>query len=123
MSIGLLFLAKGRWNGKSLLTESWVSESTRTISRTDFPDALSGYGYLWWTAAGESVAAPRGIPPTSYTAAGAGGHFMTIVPSLSTVIVTRVNTFDPATWSPIANPRNYSMFVREILAAHPDRAA
>lgn len=38
---GLFYLNGGRWNGKQLLSESWIAESTRR--QYDAP-----YGYLFW---------------------------------------------------------------------------
>lgn len=38
---GLFYLAKGLWNGKQLLSEEWIKESTR--QQVDAP-----YGYLFW---------------------------------------------------------------------------
>lgn len=115
---GRLFLQKGRWNGRQLLPEAWVAESTRTVSRTDYPEAMSGYAYLWWTAGDEAAAStPGGVPLGSYTAAGAGGHFLTVMPSLDLLVVVRVNTFDETIRSPVGSPRNYSALLREVIAA------
>lgn len=38
---GLFYLQKGCWNGKKLLRESWIAESTR-------PQSDDSYGYLFW---------------------------------------------------------------------------
>lgn len=38
---GLFYLNKGKWNGKQLLSEQWIEESTRQYA--DAP-----YGYLFW---------------------------------------------------------------------------
>lgn len=40
-SFGLFYLYRGSWNGKQLLNEKWINESTR--QQTDAP-----YGYLFW---------------------------------------------------------------------------
>lgn len=47
--IGLLYLQDGSWNGRRVLPEGWVAESTAPIVSTasdGFPDRR--YGYLWW---------------------------------------------------------------------------
>ena len=43
---GLFYLQKGRWNGKQLLSEEWIMESTRKQVEND-KDSY-GYGYLFW---------------------------------------------------------------------------
>jgi CubicO group peptidase (beta-lactamase class C family) len=42
--IGQLYLNGGSWNGKQVLSSSWIEESTKVSSRWE---DLS-YGYLWW---------------------------------------------------------------------------
>ncbi len=50
--LGQLYLQKGRWNGKAILTEDWVQQATSLqISNGDRPghaDAQMGYGYQFW---------------------------------------------------------------------------
>lgn len=41
---GLLYEQKGRWNGKQLVPEEWVRESTRKQA----DNGRDGYGYLFW---------------------------------------------------------------------------
>ena len=77
---GHLFLRKGAWQGKQLVPANWVDESTRTYSETG--GLIEGYGYMWW------------VGRNYYTAAGAGGHFVTVVPAMDLVVVHRVDTFE-----------------------------
>ena len=42
--LGLLYLQSGRWNGKQLIPEEWVKESTKKQADND----SHGYGYLFW---------------------------------------------------------------------------
>lgn len=44
--IGQLYLDKGRWKGKQIVSEKWVDESTKEHSRWE-KEGLP-YGYLWW---------------------------------------------------------------------------
>ena len=44
---GLLYLQKGDWNGKQLIPEKWVDESTRIQVLTGREEDY-GYGYLFW---------------------------------------------------------------------------
>lgn len=44
--IGQLYLDRGVWNGRQLVPENWVAESTREHSRWKARNLP--YGYLWW---------------------------------------------------------------------------
>lgn len=44
---GLLYLQNGSWNGRQLIPEEWVAESTKKQVSTD-RQADYGYGYLFW---------------------------------------------------------------------------
>ena len=56
---GLLFLSKGKWDGKQLISEKWVEQATTTQVSNELPNIVyagrthltgSGhYGYNWWT--------------------------------------------------------------------------
>lgn len=82
--IGYLFLNGGRWKGRQIVSEKWVKDST-----TNYVDArqfhpwirANGYGYNWWLR-------PFRIGDQtieSYHAAGLGGQFIFIFPSLQLV--------------------------------------
>ncbi len=85
---GLLFLREGMWRGKTIVPSEWVSESTKSYS-----DAgnSGGYGYLWWVAVnGKHL--PQCTLNGAYSARGAGGHYILVIPDQKLVIVHRVNT-------------------------------
>ncbi|MCX4323510.1 MAG: serine hydrolase [Lachnospiraceae bacterium] len=44
--IGQLYLNHGMWNGRRIVSEKWVDESTKEHSRWKVHDL--SYGYLWW---------------------------------------------------------------------------
>lgn len=44
--IGQLYLNHGMWNGRRIVSEKWVDESTKEHSRWKTHDL--SYGYLWW---------------------------------------------------------------------------
>ena len=49
--LGLLYLHKGMWNGRRLLSEEWVKTATSPISDNSMngtPDWCAGYGYQFW---------------------------------------------------------------------------
>lgn len=44
--LGLLYLNKGNWNGRQILTEEWVAETMKPQANTGMPGIE--YGYLFW---------------------------------------------------------------------------
>lgn len=92
---GLLFLRRGRWSGKQVVPEEWVEESTSycsdaTIYRRD------GYGYMWW-AAKDHNRYPHfqnaRLGEGTFSARGAGGQYIIVIPDHDMVFVHRVDTF------------------------------
>ena len=87
LKIGILMLHKGVWQGKQIIPENWISEST--ISRMNL-SMQRGYGYYWNTM-------KFGIDGNSDTAIfipGSGGQFLAIFPSLDMVIVFTAGIYD-----------------------------
>jgi CubicO group peptidase (beta-lactamase class C family) len=75
---GYLFLRRGTWNGRQLIPADWVTESTAPYSGTENG---GGYGYLWWTNQW------AGLGAANYSAQGALGKYIIIVPERDLVIV------------------------------------
>ena len=71
--IGLLFLNRGKWNGKQIVSEKWVEESTTEHSRWEKMNLP--YGYLWWI--GEKG---------GYAAMGDGGNIIYVNPDKNLVV-------------------------------------
>lgn len=90
-TVGQLYLDGGRLSGKSHVTASWVAESTTIYSTTGHTGIEGGYGYLWWGATDKDGADPAGIPLGSYTAAGNGGRYIVVLPSVRGVIAIQPN--------------------------------
>ena len=84
--IGLLFLNGGRWQGKQIISEQWVRESTKNyIDAAQIPAWVqaNGYGYQWWL--GSFNVGNRVIE--SYSARGRGGQFIFVFPEQKIVAV------------------------------------
>lgn len=79
--IGLLFLNKGNWKGQQIVSPEWVNESTKSHVNAFF--AGSEYGYQWWR--GEKAIGNRTIGV--FYAAGHGGQYIFVCPSLDLVAV------------------------------------
>jgi CubicO group peptidase (beta-lactamase class C family) len=83
---GYLFLRRGRWNDRQLISEKWIERMTTPT------DVKPTYGYLWWVNAG-SERNPD-LPATSFSAVGAGTNMVWIDPEHDLVVVVR--WIDPA---------------------------
>jgi hypothetical protein len=72
--IGYLYLRRGEWNGKRVLSESWIAESTRLFS---YSENGAPYGYLWWID----------TPETVFLAVGFGEQYIIVSRTLDMVVV------------------------------------
>ena len=86
---GLLFLRQGEWSGRWIVPKDWVRKSTRSYSDAS---GSGGYGYLWWVAVDGRHFPDVTLADGSYSARGAGGHFIVVIPARKLVVVHRVNT-------------------------------
>ena len=84
--IGFLYLNNGYWDGKSVVPESWVKESTgQQIRAYGHPIyGRFGYGYQWWVKEVDGC--------TSFRAWGRRGQFIVVVPELDLVIAVTSNS-------------------------------
>lgn len=94
---GLLFLNRGNWNGRQLVSADWIDEATRVQVPASIPNALptstrkgSGiYGYHWW---------PNGLTPegkrhwpdaplSTYARSGYNNNDLVVIPAWNMVTV------------------------------------
>ena len=78
--LGYLFLNDGIWQGKRVVSEEWIEESTKGHVKLGQSGA---YGYQWWLktySAGSKTV-------DSFYAAGWGGQKILVFPSLDMVVV------------------------------------
>ncbi len=108
---GLLALRQGVWGATRVLPDGWVAESTASYSDAG---PSGGYGYLWWVAVDGRHLPGVTLPAGSYSARGAGGHYILVVPAYDLVIVHRVNTDIPGRQVTAAE---FGQLVQRILAA------
>jgi CubicO group peptidase (beta-lactamase class C family) len=98
--IGYLMLRNGRWEDRQIVSADWVSESTShavTFPRT-FASRPVDYGYLWWLLSLNGEAGTHDRDADMYTAAGAQGQWIFVIPRYDMVVVSTGNTpnFDQA---------------------------
>jgi CubicO group peptidase (beta-lactamase class C family) len=75
--IGYLLLNGGRWQGKQIVSETWLRESMKQQA----PDRT--YGYQWWL--GQLPVGDRRV--VTYGAQGRGGQFILAMPELHLVAI------------------------------------
>jgi len=123
---GLLYLRHGRWEDKQIIPEDWVEKSTHANEMVKFGDIEEGgYEYLWWVEYGGKYL-PDATLPGMYSARGAGGHYVLVIPSLDLVIVHRVDNDAPTRdvksvteqgLRPLVNNKSFGHLVKLILEA------
>ncbi len=83
LKIGQLMLQEGEWQGKRLISSSWIQMATRPqVSLENYPYA-SAYGFFWWVRrfrVQEQLF-------EGYYAWGYGGQHIFVLPSLRLVVV------------------------------------
>ncbi|HZZ93470.1 MAG TPA: serine hydrolase [Usitatibacter sp.] len=89
---GLLYLRGGRWKDEQVVPEKWVRMSVRSYSPAG---ERGGYGYMWWVAVNDVHFPQMSVPHGTYTARGAGGHYVVVIPALDLVVVHRADTDAP----------------------------
>jgi len=78
---GYLFLRKGKWKDKQILSENWIRAAIT-------PTPVAGdYGYLWWLNTTQKQY--PSLPATSFAALGYGSNTILIDPEHDLVIVWR----------------------------------
>jgi CubicO group peptidase (beta-lactamase class C family) len=83
LKFGELYLNKGKWNSKQILSRKWVKDSFENYLPLENVPDKNGYGYLWW----HHTYIVNGKRVASIEARGAGGQYIFVVPSLKTVAV------------------------------------
>jgi len=86
--LGYLYLKKGKWNGKQVLSEKWIQEATSPEGPQD-PERYFNYGYLWWQ---EQMPFKDRFIQVFY-AAGLGGQNIFVVPDLDLVCVVTAGNY------------------------------
>ena len=122
---GLLFAREGGWRDKQIIPRDWVAESTTSYSpaTTEQGKVYTGYGYLWWTELFGRHLENVDLPKGSFSARGAGGHYILVVPAWDMVIVHRVDTDNEK--NPKVDRNQFGNLVKRIVDAMPaaERAA
>ncbi len=85
LKLAQLYLNGGEWQGKRIVSEKWVRNSTQPHARID---EATEYGYLWWLKSFKSKV--KSYP--AFFMSGNGGNKVIAIPSLDmTVVITSTN--------------------------------
>lgn len=98
--IGFLMANKGMWYGTRVVSESWVTESTRKQS------SFSNYGYYWYL-----------VEDKAFYAEGHGGQLIWVYPEYDLVVVITSNPYTKS-WN-LSEP--YTSIFSGIIASLKDR--
>lgn len=87
-------LREGGWNGQQDLSREWVRRISGVVTPLEEMnperrrDGYFGYGYMWWVWDG-----PRATGPFegAYTARGAVGQWITVLPAVDLVIAHKTH--------------------------------
>ncbi len=95
--LGLLMLNKGKWENKQIIDEKWINEMVTPKSTFDELDKIApflkksgrtdSYGYMWWLLEDTNNRQLKG----AYSAQGAYGQNITVLPEMNTVLVIKTN--------------------------------
>jgi len=106
--IGYLYLNRGKWKGKRIVSEEWVNESVKDHVNQNVVLG-SGYGYQWWCGKSDIN---EGVVETFY-AAGHGGQYIFVCPALDCVTVITSKWIG----NPLGELRPQMLLVNYILPA------
>jgi CubicO group peptidase (beta-lactamase class C family) len=93
---GHLFLNRGNWDGRQLLSERWVEEATKShvpamlaVWPDSGADGRGTYGFNWWTNGPKPNGQRKwpGAPAGTYAASGYNNNDMFVIPEWNMVIV------------------------------------
>jgi CubicO group peptidase (beta-lactamase class C family) len=90
LKLGMLFANGGRWQGRQVVSSSWVRASLAEQSRVD----NTGYGYFWWRP-WLNVETPNGPQRVNMSAAqGNGGQKIYLLPQYDLVAVFTADDYN-----------------------------
>ncbi|MCU0915928.1 MAG: beta-lactamase family protein, partial [Planctomycetes bacterium] len=94
--LGHLFLNRGHWNGRQLISEKWADLATSSHVPVSLPlwpdsgaDGRGTYGCNWWVNGVQADGRRKwpGVPVGTYSASGFNNNDMFVIPEWNMVIV------------------------------------
>ncbi|MBC7935513.1 MAG: serine hydrolase [Rhizobacter sp.] len=90
LKFGMLYLNKGRWKEKNILTENWVDETLQTQVYRDEKSTTKGYSFLFWTET-DTV---KNKPFELIIAKGNGGQRIFLNKELNLIVVVTAGNYN-----------------------------
>jgi len=93
--VGYLMLREGRWGDRQVLSSDWVRRISSVVTPLEEMnpvrrrDGYFGYGYMWWIFDGPGAVGPF---EGAYTARGAVGQWITVLPAVELVVAVKTNS-------------------------------
>lgn len=118
--IGYLMLRNGKWKNQQIIPTDWIKTTTSIV--TTYKEAEKnktayfhfGYGYLWWLW---DAPYNTGVYKGAYTATGAYGQFITVLPKLDLVIAFKTK-YEYGRQTPTAL---YLKIINKLVTAKQDK--
>lgn len=87
---GLLYLNRGQWNNRQIISEDWIKKSWSPVDNDLYRNLK--FGYLWWIFENGNIYLnyDMGFEDDIYFTSGNRGHFVFVIPYLDLVVVHRV---------------------------------
>ena len=122
---GLLIARGGKWNGTQVIPETWVRKMTSLVTPMNEmnPPAYRslatgdrwGYGYMWWVW---DAPGSKGPFAGAYSAMGAFGQYITVLPALDMVITHKTDPAGEPGMEPAGvSGAQYAAILRMFVAA------
>ena len=115
--IGLLMLNEGHWNGKQIVSRSWIKRITRVYTKKEQlnPERRRtgpfGYGYMWWVW--EGAGSQPGFDG-AFLARGKYGQYIAVVPRLNMVVAVKTK----AIYRRSTPHRRFYRFLDMVVKSH-----
>lgn len=93
--VGLLMLREGDWGGRRVLSREWARRIVSVVTPLEEMNPVSrrdgyfGYGYMWWVWDGPGATGPF---EGAYTARGAIGQWITVMPAVDLVVAHKTDS-------------------------------
>ena len=112
--IGYLMLRNGKWEDKQVISPEWIKKTTSVVSTYDEVKSKErfSYGYMWWLF---DESAPKFQPnyKGAYTAWGAMGQYITVIPELDMVVAFKTDRL----YGRKTTPESYFEILDMIISA------
>lgn len=115
--IGYLMLRHGNWNGRQVVSEDWCKRITteysswEEVNESYNEEGRYGYGMMWWLFDDKSKENSP-LLHGAYTARGAMGQYITVIPELDMVIAFKTDRIYGRTTS----HKTYLKFLDQLLS-------